>query len=149
MKDPTSAVWPMVRAALIADEAVAAIVGTKIYDTPPAMDRTRQMPSISLGPTQPTPFGNDDLRGCSLYMQLDCWAEPTAVAAKPMNVVRALHEAVMAKVFGNQVASPNGWTLHFVWIDPARTQVLPIDPDGKTAHAIVTIRADMTPDEEA
>lgn len=125
-----------------------AINGGRVYDTappPPKAGETnvRFKAFTSMGDPDAVPFANDGRRGSEVTLQIDNWAQATDSNADFARSADEMNGHVCDALFGNQVTEPNGWTLHFVWIEGARVTR---DPDGVTAHGIVTVVAQLTPD---
>lgn len=136
--DPALEILQKVVAALKADTAVAALVGTKVFDRPPHKDGQPDVdsPYISLGPHDST---TDDLADCldivSLTFQVDAWSWGTGSAysrAEASNIAssvrKALHRREITLASGEVVE-----VLH------RQTRFLR-DPDG-TNHEALTFEA--------
>lgn len=139
MIDASSAVQTTAVALLRADAAVAAIVGQRIYASPPD---NGPMPMISLGPSDAVKFHRADRQGSSTTLQIDCWAQAGEDARDQMKVCRDLVHAVTAALDLKQPTIA-GWHLFGrLVIDNTRFFS---DPDGVTAHGVITLRAEMAP----
>ena len=128
--DPSLELQKAIVAVLKADAAVNAIVGGRIYDGVPS---NATKPYVSFGPFQLLPEHGDCLDGGEAILQLDGWATgPSTVQVKQLGtaIARALDEAPLV------LDAPQ----RCVEISIEQTQYLR-DPDGITAHAVVTVHA--------
>jgi len=126
--DPSLPLQKAIVATLKADAAVMALVAGRIYDGVPA---NAVMPYVSLGTFQLLPDGGDCLDGGEAIIQLDGWAiGPASVEVKRLGaaIAHALDKAALNLALDGQ---------HLVEIVATETQYLR-DPDGITAHAVVT-----------
>ena len=117
-------------AALKADLFVATLVGTRIYDAVP-MNATK--PYVSFGPFQLLAEEGDCIEGGEIIVQLDAWAVgPDTVEVKRLGsaVAMALDNAPLA-LDENQ---------RLVMLEIQNIQYLR-EPDGLTAHGVLTVRA--------
>lgn len=136
--DPALDILQRVVAALKADSAVSALVGSKVFDRPPHKDGEPDVPSpyISLGPHDTTTDENGDcVDVVSVTFQVDAWswgsgeAYSRSEASNIASAVRkALHNKTVTIVSGDDVE-----LLH------RQTRMLR-DPDG-TNHAAMTFEA--------
>lgn len=128
MSDPALAFQDAIIALLRADAAVAALVGSKIYDrVPPAVEK----PYVSLGPAQQTQEDFDCVNGAEIFQQVDCWsAKPGYAEAKGLAhaVRQALH---------NVTVTQSGVTFE---IEHRFSNVFR-DADGLTSHGVLSFRA--------
>lgn len=122
------------------DAAVVALVDARIYAS--ARDNSGPLEAITLGPSDSVPFHRRELKGSSVTLQVDCWAQAGENARDHMKRVRDLQAAVSEAL---HLAEPviTGWHLYApIEVTGARDFE---DPDGVTAHGIITIRADLAP----
>lgn len=128
--DPSLALQKAIVAALKADAGVNAIVSGRIYDgVPPGAIK----PYVSFGAFQLLPEHGDCLDGGEAFVTLDGWAEgPSTVTAKQLGtaVANALDRAELA------LDAPQ----RLVEMSVEQTQYMR-DPDGITAHAVITVHA--------
>jgi hypothetical protein len=96
--DPTYELKAAIITRLKADAAVAAFVGTRVYDRPP--DGAITPPYLSMGPSDAVTDDADCIDGLEITMQIDCWswgsgeAFGDAQVRKIAGAIRAsLHEA--------------------------------------------------------
>jgi hypothetical protein len=106
------------------------LVAGRIYDGVPA---NPVKPYISFGPFQMLPEHGDCLNGGEVFMTLDAWAAgPSTVQVKQIGAAIAadLDEAALVLDGGQRLVD----------ISIEQTQYLR-DPDGLTAHGIITVHA--------
>lgn len=128
---PDLALQDAVVSALKADAAVAAIVGTRIYDGVPA---DAKLPYISIGPSDTAPDEADCLPADMVTLQIDIWCRDQGKKHPARTLTRAVREAL------HQVEADLADPLAAATMEVVATQVLD-DPDGITAHGIVTLQA--------
>lgn len=110
--------------------AVTAIVGQRIYDNVP---EAPDFPYISFGASDHYPDDSDCIPCRVETLQIDCWAR----AQGKKRPARELADAVKAALHEYEVEFPvNG----LVEMRVTGVQVMG-DPDGITAHGIVTLTA--------
>jgi hypothetical protein len=134
LADPSLEIQKAIVAALKADVGVNAIIAGRIYDAVP-MNAVK--PYVSFGPFDVLPDVGDCIDGGSVFVTLDGWAAgPDTVAVKRLGVAvaAALDEAPLS------LDAPQ----RLVEMTIERTQYLR-DPDGITAHAVITVRANCEP----
>jgi hypothetical protein len=131
--DPSLALQKAIINTLKADPAVSAIVGAQVYDGVPD---EAVLPYVSLGLFQMIPDSGDCLDGGEAVIQIDAWAlGPRTTQVKQLGgaIAYALDQAEL-KLEGH----------HFVSIAATELQYLR-DPDGITAHAVVTFQVFADP----
>jgi hypothetical protein len=115
---------------LVADVAVGALVGDRIYDRPAA---TASVPYITFGPSDYVPDDDECIDGRIETVQLDVWSEAQDGKRECKAIVDAvkscLHDAVGDLEAGALV------TMRITLI-----RVFD-DPDGRTTHGVVQIEA--------
>lgn len=116
---------------LIADAAVAAIVGSRVYDNVPS---DAQKPYISFGPSDYRPDDADCIRARTETLQVDCW---TADHGKK-RPCKILADAVKAALHEYEVELSGDNAL--VEMIVAQVRILD-DPDGITTHGVVQVEA--------
>lgn len=134
MSAPVSATAELRRAvltALKADYDVTALVGTRLYDRPPA---GAQHPFVSFGPAQAIEDDFGASRGLELFQQLDAWSQTQGATLEADRLVQALSDALHEAAL--TLADP--WALHEIRV--TRAEVID-DPEPGLAHGIVTLRA--------
>ncbi len=117
---------------LQADAGVGALVGDRIYDR---MPRSGEYPCITFGPSDVVPEDSECITGRIETLQLDCWAQSQGrlwPAREIADAVKsALHEADLSLVVNALVR---------ISVQSVRVFA---DPDGVTAHAVVSVEADI------
>jgi len=127
--DPALPLQKALVAKLTADPTITGMVGTRVYDAVP-MDATK--PYVSFGPFQMLPEHGDCLDGGETFIQLDAWARgPDTVEAKRLGAAIAICLDETALTLDNN---------RLVLLEIDQTQYLR-DPDGITAHCVVSLRA--------
>lgn len=116
-------------AALIADPAVSALVGDRVYDRVPA---DVVFPYISFGPEQELPENADCIDASEIFVQLDFWSQDPGKreAKRGAKAIKAALEESALHLSEN--------ALTYFEFDGRRIMT---DPDGLTSHAAVTFRA--------
>ncbi len=128
--DPSLALQKAIVAALKADAGVNAIIAGRVYDAVPG---GAAKPYVSFGAFQLLPEHGDCLDGGEAIVTLDGWAAgPDSVAVKQLGtaVAKALDRAELA------LDAPQ----RLVAMSIEQTQYMR-DPDGITAHAVITVHA--------
>lgn len=128
--DPSLALQKAIVAALKADAGVNAIVAGRIYDAVPG---GAVKPYVSFGPFQLLPEHGDCLDGGEAFVTLDGWAAgPDTVQVKSLGiaVAKALDRAELALDASQRLVA----------MSVEQTQYMR-DPDGITAHAVITVHA--------
>lgn len=130
MTSPSVELQTAVYARLAADPDVSALVTGRVYDNVPAEP---EFPYISFGPSDHYTDDSDCISSRMETLQIDCWARDHG----KMRPARELADAVKAALHEYEVEFPvNGL------VEMRVTAVRVIgDPDGRTAHGIVTLQA--------
>ena len=129
MPAPSDELWFAVSKVLIADAAVSAIVGERVFD-----GDAETYPCVTLGPCD---FQEDDaecITGRVEAMQLDCWSRDSGGRLGP---ARILTDAVKAALHHARIELE---THALVQITVPMVRVFQ-DPDGRTVHGVVTVEA--------
>ena len=117
--------------ALVADAAVGALVGDRIFDNGPA---GATFPYVSFGPTQEIEDDEECIDCEEHIVQIDIWdrSQGRLVNAKRINaaIKAALHDA--------ELSLPDPYALAFIRVRETRAF---LDQDGITAHGIVSVAA--------
>lgn len=148
MRDATVLVKDALIATLQENDALTAIGGGRVYDVQPSpVDYVDRQPFTSMGEPDATPWGNDGYRGSEVTVQVDNWAMADETSVAHVRVASQMNAAVVNALWGPSSISvapdsPAEWIVHHVWIEG--TRVLR-DPDGVTAHGIVTVVVQLTP----
>ena len=127
--DPSLPLQKALVAKLTADPTITSMAGARVYDAVP-MNATR--PYVSFGPFQLLPEHGDCLDGGEAFIQLDAWCNgPDTVECKRLGtaIATCLDEAALT-LDDNRL----------VLLEIEQTQYLR-DPDGITAHCVVSLRA--------
>ncbi len=117
---------------LVADAAVGALVGDRIYDGSPS---DSEFPCITFGPSDSVPDDMECVNARTESIQLDVWARSQGrmrPCREIMDAVRdALHLADLSLTTNSLV---------LIRVDGMR---LFMDADGITAHGVITVEADV------
>ena len=118
--------------ALVADVAVGELVGDRIYDGAPA---NRQFPYISFGPTDSVQDDMDCITARTETVQLDVWSRDQGRMRPCKEICDAVKDALHLADLSLTVNA-----LVLIRIDGMR---IFLDRDGKTAHGVLTVEADL------
>ncbi|WP_392338857.1 DUF3168 domain-containing protein [Loktanella salsilacus] len=130
MSTPSEALQQAILNILLADAAVAEVVGDRIHD-----GRPTAYPSITFGPADSVPEDMDCINGLTETLQIDCWVRD----GDRLRPAKALTDKVRKAVHRN---TPDLDTHALVNLQIVGTRAF-MDPDGKTGHGIVTIEAEI------
>jgi hypothetical protein len=117
---------------LVADPGVHAVVADRIHDNRPDV---AQFPCVTFGPSDVIEDDSECVTGRVETIQIDCWARSNA----RINAVKPVADAVKT-------------ALHLYHAEPANSALVEMrvtmmrvfmDPDGLTAHGVVTVQAIM------
>jgi hypothetical protein len=117
---------------LVADAGVHAVAGDRIFDNRPDV---AQFPCVTFGPSDVVEDDAECITGRVETIQIDCWARSNG----RINAVKPLTDAVKAALHLHQ-ADPAGSELVEMRVIAMRVFM---DPDGLTAHGVVTVQAIM------
>lgn len=117
---------------LVADAAVGALVGDRIYDGSPS-DRT--FPCITFGPSDSVPDDMECINARTESIQLDVWSRDQGRLRPCREIMDAVRDALH---LANLSMAVN--TLVLIRVDGMR---LFMDADGVTAHGVITVEADV------
>lgn len=129
MAEPSEDLQKAIYDILIADPAVSAVVGASIFDGQP-----KSFPCITFGARDFTVEDYDCIEGRRFNQTLHCWTREEAARSR------------LASALGDKVTS----ALHRVTVDLQEHALADIrvssvrtfmDPDGETAHCVVSIEA--------
>jgi len=128
-----AALQTLIYETLVADADVHAFVADRIYDNVP---ENREFPYVSFGSTQDDDEPLEGVTSEEHFFDIDIWdrSEGRLVIAK------RIASAVKAALHHADLSLPNPYALGLIEVES--TRVLR-DPDGKTAHAILTVRAEI------
>lgn len=128
---PAEALHLAIRAALIADTAVATMLGTRIYDRVPA---NAAFPYAEFGEFQRLDDAADCIDGAEFYVTLHAWSQ--AVGTIEAKRVAAVITKALGTGDGLSLA-PDHRLVEFA----VESDRILDDPDGVTTHAVLTLRA--------
>lgn len=117
--------------ALVADAAVGALIGDRIYDRMPSVG---DYPCVTFGPSD---YVTDDAECIDMQehtVQLDVWSRDQG----RQGPCKAIVDAVKAALHDKSLTLADPYACNGVYIGSARVVV---DPDGTTAHGIVRVTA--------
>lgn len=117
--------------ALVADAGAGALVGDRIYDGVPS---NNAFPYVSFGPSQEITDDAECIDGEEHFIQIDVWARDQA----RMGPCKDICAAVKAALHEVTLNLPSPYALAFIRVTGTRTM---LDPDGITAHGIITVQA--------
>jgi hypothetical protein len=117
---------------LVADAGVHAIVADRVLDNRPAVET---FPCVTFGPSDVVEDDAECITGRVETIQIDCWARSNA----RINAVKPLTDAVKDALHLYHVNPPNS---ALVELRVTAMRVF-MDPDGLTAHGVVTVQAIM------
>lgn len=131
--DRTLEVMAAIRTALLADATVAALIGTRVYDTAP---EAVTGPYMTIGSVGYRDYSTSSSEGQDMLMDVHCWDIPADRAnAKNTANVRALMASVR-RLFHDAALSV-----------PARNVIvcrvtggMPVMADADEIHGVVTVR---------
>lgn len=104
MADDFTAAWAGVRAALIADAGVSALVGDRVLDHVP--DGV-QFPYVRLGRVQPVPDDTDGTEGALITLGLECFSRPAVGRIEAARICQAIKAALHRRLDAVAVAGFN------------------------------------------
>lgn len=130
---PARALQKAVFETLRADAGVSAWVDDRVFDEPPTSKRAR-FPRITFGPGQSLDADSDCIGAEDQVLQIDIWDRSEGRKGPCRDMTEAVKKALHRR---HLVADPPFAILAARVLD---TQVLD-DPDGVTAHGIVTLQA--------
>lgn len=113
---------------LVADVAVGALVGDRIYDRPAA---TASVPYITFGPSDYVPDDDECIDGRIETVQLDVWSE----AQDGKRECKAIVDAVKASLHDVDAELSSGA------LNTMRVVLVRVfdDPDGRTTHGVIQV----------
>ena len=128
---------------LVNDQAVAGLVGARVYDgvpdCPPSHGQDgRLFPYVSFGPSDGVPAGGDCLAAMAHTQQIDIWSRDPAGFEECKRIGHAIRIALDGCEGKPEAGATTG-------IDVESVRYL-TEPDGITRHGIVTVSAIMEED---
>ncbi|MGU3495931.1 DUF3168 domain-containing protein [Xanthobacteraceae bacterium A53D] len=128
---PSEALHLAIRDRLVADAAVAALLGNRIYDHVPA---TAGYPYAEFGEFQELEDASDCIEGSEIYVTFHAWSQVEGTTeAKRI-------AAAIKKALGDGDALTLAPDHRLVEFAVQSSRVLD-DPDGETSHVVMTFRA--------
>jgi len=118
---------------LKANSAVAAIVGARVYDHPPASAAWKK-PYLAFGTGYSVDADADCIDAREHTLQIDCWSRDQGRLGPCRDLADAVHRALHR---AELVADPP-FAISAMRVVLNRVFA---DPDGKTAHGVVQVRA--------
>ena len=128
---PVSLYRDKIRELILASPAVAALVGTRVYDEPP--EKTVN-PWIRVGEGMAVPDDADGYNGITAYLDIHVFS---SVGGKWANTV--LCDAVKAAIHQETIDIPE---LAVIEVNVTITRGW-TDADGKTQHGVITTKAEL------
>lgn len=126
---PSKAFQDLIYDTLIADVAVAALVGVRIFDGP---SLNGDYPHISFGAADFTPDNAEGIKATSQTLQIDVWTDDQGQTGECKEIVSAVYDALNDADL--DMADPYG--LVNIIIPIAR--IIP-DPQEQLAHGILQV----------
>lgn len=117
---------------LVADADVHALIDDRIFDRMPSDE---DYPCVTFGPSDYSPDDMECISGRYETIQLDCWA----VDHGRLRPAKEIADAVKAALHRFE-ADVGASALVSMVVDAVRVM---LDPDGITAHGIVTVTANL------
>jgi hypothetical protein len=133
MNDSSNALIAAIRSRLLEDPVIAAVVDDRVFDDPL---ETVAFPWIQIGDTQVIQFEGMCTHGVQVFLSIHVWVRDAWAGDVMRDLCSAIYQSLHRQTF--PVA---GHTLQLLEHQTTRTLR---DPDGKTRHGIVEIRADTT-----
>lgn len=130
LADATIPLQKAIRAWLLADPAVTAIVGDRVFDNV-SVDAVK--PYVSFGPFQVLPELADCSEGCEIFVTLDGWD----ASGGKTETVKKLGAAIV-RLHNTDLTLGDGQRLVGIYLES--TNYLR-DPDNITTHAAIVLRA--------
>lgn len=118
---------------LKADAAVSAIVGANVFDHPPSSD---PFPRITMGAFNSVPDDGECISSDEITLQIDCWSRDGGNKHPCSTIVNAAQKAL----HNANLSLPDPYALISIRVVLVRVVD---DPDGLTAHGILTVRAQV------
>lgn len=122
----------LIRARLVAEPAVTALVGQRVFDAP---KNKVQYPYISFGPSDYVPDDYDCINGRIETQQIDVWSTALDGKAEAKRIVDAVKAALH-----DAASEPDVGALVSMRVTLARVMD---DPQPGVFHGILTIEANM------
>lgn len=120
------------RAALVANAGVTAIVSTRVYDEPP---QGVTFPYLRFGDISPSAFDTDTALGSSVDISIEANSRSASGRVEAVQIVEAVKEALHRN---ETMVTVTGFTLVELIFD---TYSATRDPDGRGYTAVIVLRA--------
>lgn len=136
ISDPDSgyALRAAIRARLVADAGVAALIDGRVYTQAP---QSIAFSWLELGAAQDLPFEDGGcINGIETFLDIHAWARSQKAASEVI-----LINAAVKRCLHNQIFPLDGHVLQSMRITSARTMR---DPDGTTWHGVISAHAYTT-----
>ncbi|HEY4309485.1 MAG TPA: DUF3168 domain-containing protein [Pirellulales bacterium] len=122
--------------ALLADAALTALIGTRLYQNVPA---NPAFPYVTIGESQNVPDDAECIDGSEIFLTLHVWTRQNGIDFGPNKKIVAALDAVL----NNAVLTlAGGYRCVEIKRDGARFFV---DPDNVTVHGVASYRAMVDP----
>ena len=127
--DPAYAIQIAVAASLLADAGVSALVGPRVYDTPPPPPITT--PYLTIGDDQVIGDGDGCADGSEVHVTVHAWSSGPMGRLQCKQVLGAVRAVLDddLQIAGHVVVDHTFESAHHLR-----------DPDGVGAHAVLTVR---------
>ncbi len=129
MADPVFDMQVAIVAALKADAAVAAIVGSRVEDGRPSA-----YPAITIGPSDYVPLDLGCISAREFSLQIDCWVRDSSTRFNPLY---ALTGAVKAALHDVRLPLATHALANLLVAQVRHLR----DPDGLTLHGVISLDA--------
>lgn len=131
MTDPDSELQKLIYETLILDASVSGLIGDRVYDR---MPKSGSYPCVTFGPSDVTPDEVDGINSEEITIQLDVWSQDNG-RLRPCKVIVG---AIKNVLHNAPLSLPTPYALVEIWVEHAQVM---LDPDGATAHGIMTVIA--------
>lgn len=121
-----------IRATLVADAGVSALVSTRIYDEPP---QNVTFPYMRLGNIQPIALDTDTTEGATVSFSIECYSRSASGRVEAARMAEAVQAALHRNEAGVTVTGHNLVELIFENFSVTR------DTEGRGYTAIVALQA--------
>lgn len=133
MADPSLPLQKAVHDALRADATLTALVGTRVYDSPPKNAAT---PYVSIGEDQILGERADCYDGSEFFLTIHAFSTEPGYPQ-----VKRISSAIRSVLHGAELTVDNFRLVDMAFDDLRHFR----DPDGLTAHAVISIRGFVEP----
>jgi hypothetical protein len=123
-----------VRASLVADAGVAAIVGSRVYDEPP---QDVVFPYIRFGGIEPAAFDTDTTEGAEVTISLEAHSRSASGRVEAVQMVEAIRAALHRQEESVSVSGHNLVEMIFQTFSATR------DDEGRGYTAVIVLQATL------